>query len=76
MMMKFTMNIFFVIQARFTFMFLVYDQGRKQVANFGGAWKDENSNFKGEIFHSTSKSTVPTKLIFLNSPNNIVLFSL
>ena len=51
-------------------------QGRKQVAKFGGAWKDENSNFKGEIFHSTSKSTVPTKLIFLNSPNTIVLFSL
>ena len=24
----------------------LYMQGRKQVANFGGAWKDENSNFK------------------------------
>ena len=24
----------------------MYVQGRKQVANFGGAWKDENSNFK------------------------------
>ena len=23
-----------------------FRQGRKQVANFGGAWKDENSNFK------------------------------
>ena len=55
---------------------MLQKQGRKQVANFGGAWKDENSNFKGEIFHSTSKSTVPTKLIFLNSPNIIVLFSL
>ena len=22
------------------------EQGRKQVANFAGAWKDENSNFK------------------------------
>ena len=46
------------------------------MANFGGAWKDENSNFKGEIFHSTSKSTVPTKLILFNRPNTIVLFSL
>ena len=25
---------------------LLGKQGRKQVANFGGAWKDENSNFK------------------------------